>query len=252
MNIFPWIAKQHFRYLIPDFEYRKFNKHLCRQLLYLFFILDTFLNKHTNFLMIVINIIMLKYLTFSIVTNNFKKLLRLPPQLFINLFHDLNINRKVWYINIQFNLFNKLDEINLFRGDDITNVSVYDDVLIVNFKLLELDQTVFLVDCVLLDLLEEYARVGFTQVEILTSDHTLVSLRVLNSYLTTCVVLLLVTVQLKVLIRLCDLQHLCRVNNTWLWSTKLPIICQIQKLKKVQITHCPYHTTFKLRRQSLL
>lgn len=42
-----------------------------------FFVLDTFLNKHTDFFMIVVDIVMFKYFAFSIITNNFKELLSL-------------------------------------------------------------------------------------------------------------------------------------------------------------------------------
>lgn len=205
MHIIPWIPKEHFRYLIPYFEYRKLLEHLGWQLIYLFLILDTLLDEHTNLLMVVIDIIMFEYLTLCIVAYHLKELLRLPPQLLIYLLHDFDINRKCWYINIEFYLLDKLDEIDLFTGDDVANVSVDYDVLVVYLQLLEFYQSVLLVYTVLLHLLKIYAEVCLAQVEILTSHHTLVSLLTLYWNLPPCVILLLVAVQLKVLILLRDL-----------------------------------------------
>lgn len=70
-----------------------------------FFILDTFLYEHTDFLVIVIDIVMFKNFTFCIVTYNFKELLSLSSELFVNFFHDFDINGVGGHLDIELNLF---------------------------------------------------------------------------------------------------------------------------------------------------
>ncbi len=88
MEFLPGVSKQDLGYLVPDFEYGEFCKHLGLYILYLLIVLDTFLNEHHNLLMVVIDIVVFEYLAFSIVTQHFQELLTFASQLFVNLLHD--------------------------------------------------------------------------------------------------------------------------------------------------------------------
>lgn len=75
-------------------------------------ILDTFLNEHTDFLMVVIDIVMLKNFALSIIANDLEELLSLPPQLFVDFLHDFDINRICGHLNVKLNLFDQLDKVD--------------------------------------------------------------------------------------------------------------------------------------------
>lgn len=66
----------------------------------LFLILDTLLNKHAYLLMVIIDVVMFEYFTFCIVADNFKEFLCLSSQLFVDFFHDFDINMVGGHLNV--------------------------------------------------------------------------------------------------------------------------------------------------------
>ena len=121
------------------------------------------------------------------------------------------------HLNVKLNLFYEFNKVDFLRGYNVTNVSVNDDIFIINFKFFKLYLTVFFVYCVLFYLLKVNTGVSLLQIKILTTNHTLICVRFVQFYLPTCVKLLLVTVQLKNLILFSNLHDLRRVNNSsWL------------------------------------
>lgn len=72
----------------------------------------TFLNEHTDFLMIVIDIVMLKNFALSIIAYDLEELLSFSPQLFVDFLHDFDINRVCRHLNVKLNLFNQLNKVD--------------------------------------------------------------------------------------------------------------------------------------------
>lgn len=166
----------------------------------LLFILDTLFYKHADFLMIVIDIVMFENFALCIVTYDFEKLLSLSPQLFVDFLHDFYINRVGRHLNVKLNLFDKFDKVDFLRGNNVTNVSVYYDILVINFKFFELYLTISLVNCVFFNYLKINAWISLLQIKILTTYHTLICVWFVQFYLPSDVILLFITVQLKYLI----------------------------------------------------
>lgn len=71
MEFLTGIAEEDFGYFVPDFEDRKLVEKLVIEVFERFIVLDAFLYKHHNFLVIIFDIIVFEYFTFGIVTQHF-------------------------------------------------------------------------------------------------------------------------------------------------------------------------------------
>lgn len=194
MKIIPRIPKKDSWNLVPNFQYRKLFQHLRRENMNFFFIFYAFLNEHTYLLMVVIDVVMFKYLTFCVITNNFQKFLGFSSELFVNFFHDFDINRICWHLNVKVNFFDKFNEVNFLGRNNVPNVSVYNNILIINFEFFEFYFSVSLVNCVLFNLLKINTWISLCQIKILTTYHSFICFWLIQLYLSSNVILFLITV----------------------------------------------------------